>query len=341
VRIAWLAALIVACSKTEAMPPPIGDLDGAPTLPPHTGTGVPDGSTPADGGTLGAASNPRGIFVTGGLVYYTNFASGAADGSVSVVPIGGGTPTELATGLDGPWAIAVASNVVFFTLAPTTGLGGISAVSASGGTPSPIQTGVTGAFGVAVDATNVYWTNDNSLGGGGALVFFVPISGGTGKQLLDFGSDLVPTGLSIFGTDLFVPTSGTQAAVLRGSTTGGTLEALDAQTSITYADAVSDGTTVFATVDDVAPAGQIVSFPRNGGAAKIVVSNLNHPQRLALDGTHLYFTDPDGGNVWGVDVSTSNAPQLLASGLSAPLPIAVADAVYVGAADAIVRIPKL
>ena len=332
---------MVACSKTEALPPTVGDFDGSPSRPGQGGTNVPDGSAPADGGTLAAASNPRGIFVTGGFVYYTNFASGAADGTVSVVPIGGGAPTDLASGLDGPWAIAVASNVVFFTLAPAVGLGGISAVPASGGNVTPIQSGVTGAFGVAVDATNVYWTNDNSLGGGGALVFDVPIAGGTGKQLLDFGSDLAPTGLSISGTDLYVPTSGTQAAVLHGSTAGGTLEALDAQTSIAYADAISDGTTVYATVDDVAPAGQIVSFPRNGGAAKVVVPNLTHPQRLALDGTHLYFTDPDGGNVWVVDVSTSNAPQLLASGLSAPLPIAVADAVYVGAADAIVRVPKL
>lgn len=332
---------MVACSKNEVMPPNIGDLDGSPTLPPHGGTSNPDGGVSADGGTLATASNPKGIFVTGGFVYYTNFASGAADGTVSVIATTGGTPTDLAKGQDGPWAIAVASNVVFFTLAPTAGTGGISAVSTSGGNPSTIQTGATGAFGVAVDATNAYWTNDNALGGGGALVFFVPLTGGTGKQLLDFGSDLTPTGLSIFGTDLYVPTSGTQAAVLRGSTLGGTLEALDAQTSVTFADAVADSSTVFATIDDVAPAGAIVSYPRLGGAAKIVASNLNHPQRLALDGTHLYFTDPDGGNVWVIDLTTSNAPQLLASGLSAPLPIAVADAVYVGATDSIVRIPKL
>ena len=56
---------------------------------------------------------------------------------------------------------------------------------------------------------------------------------------------------------------------------------------------------------------------------------------------NLYFTDPIGGNVWVVDL-TQSAPSavLVANGLTLPLPITVADALYVGAADAIVRIAK-
>ncbi len=331
----------MACSKEEVKPPPIGDMDGSPTLPPPGTTTGPDGSTADAGSAIAAASNPKGIFVTGGFVYYTNFATGAADGSVSVVPTTGGSPTDLATAQTGPWAITVASNIVFFTLAPTSGTGGLASVPTSGGGVTTIQSGVTGAVGVVTDPTDVYWTNDPGSGGG-ALVFSALIAGGTPKQILDFGSDLAPTGLAIFGSDIYVPTSGTQAAVLLGGATGApNLAPLDTQYSVTFADAVATNNTVYATIDDVAPNGAIVSFPRIGGPAKNVATSLNHPQRLALDGTKLYFTDSVDGEVSVVDLTTSAAPQLLASGLQAPLPIAVADAVYVGTTSSIVRIPKL
>lgn len=341
-RNVWaLAVFLVACSKTEVMPPPIGDPDGSVPLPPPGHSGGGDGGTSDAGSALATASNPKGVFVANGFVYYTNFATGASDGTVSVVPTTGGAPTDLATGQNGPWAITVAASTVFFTLAPTSGTGGLSSVSTSGGGVTSIQSGVTGAVGVVTDPTNVYWTNDPGAGGG-ALVWFALLSGGAPKQLLDFGSDLTPTGLAIFGTDLYVPTSGTQAAVLQGGTSGApNLAPLDSQYSVTFADAVATTDTVYATIDDVAPSGAIVSFPRLGGPAKTVAGSLNHPARLALDGTNLYFTAPNDGDVWVVDLTQSSAPTLVASGLAAPLPIAVADAVYVGASDSIVRIPKL
>jgi hypothetical protein len=339
VRSLTLLLLVVACQNNDEHPPLLPDTDsGTPVSPGGGPTGNDGASDVAEGGTVTTtASNPRGIFVSNGLVYYTNFASGAGDGTVSVAPASGGAHTDLATALTAPWAITVAAGTVYFTLAPV-GTGGVSSVPATGGSVTSIQTGLSSALGIAADGTNVYWSFDS----GGPVVSFVPLAGGTPKQLLAFGGALVPTGLLITGTDVYVPTDGSQAAVLAGTTGGSPLTALDAQTPITFADVVVSSTTVYATVDDVAPAGAIVSFPRAGGPAKTVVGNLNHPQRLALDGTHLYFTDPEGGNVWVVDVSqTTPAATLLASGLILPLPIAVADALYVGAADSIVRIPKL
>jgi hypothetical protein len=339
-RIAAFALLFFACQNNDTTPPILPDFDGSgPTSPGNGGGEGGEGGVGAEGGTVAAAANPMGIFVSNGFVYYTNFASGGADGRVSVVATSGGTPTDLATAQVGPSAIAVSGSTVYFTLDPTSGTGGLSSVPTTGGSVTSIQSGVTGAAGVAVDATNVYWTNENS----GAFVYFVPLVGGTPKQVLDFGGALTPTGLVIATTDVYVPTDGAQAAVLAGTTSGSTnLTPLDTQSSITYADVAVSATTVYATVDDVAPNGAVVAFPRAGGPGKTLVGNLNHPQRLALDGTNLYFTDPDGGNVWVIDLTqTTPAAATVATGLTSPLPIAVADALYVGAADAIVRIPKL
>lgn len=337
-------ALVVACTKDQDHPPLLPDSD-ASTVVPSPGGGVGHGADASlgDGGAaLASASNPEGLFVAGDLVYYTNGATGADDGRVSVVAATGGTPTDLATNLSGPRAVIVVGPTVYFTLAPKSGTGGLSSVPAAGGSVTSIQTGVTGAAGLATDGTSIFWTLDAANGGGGAFVERVAVSGGTPAQVLDFGGDVSPTGLAVSGTDVYVPTSGTQAAVLWGTTDGATnLTPLDTQASLTFADVAVGASAVYATIDDVAPAGQIVSFPRHGGVATVVATGLDHPQRLALDGTNLYFTSPTEGEVWVKDVSTSDAPVVFASGLDAPLPIAVADAVYVGDADAIVRIPKL
>lgn len=330
-------ACALAC-EAEKQPPLLGDSDSAAPPSPGGGGGGGDAATSDGGSSLTSAAAPTAIVVTGGLVYFANYASGAGDGTISVVSTSGGTATDLVTGLSGPRALAVTGGTIYFTLAPTSGTGGLSSVPITGGAPTAVQSGVTGAYGLATDGVDVYWTLDN----GGVLVDQVAVGGTTPKQILDFGGDVIPTGLALSGSDLYVPTSGTQAAVFWGTASGGAnLTPLDTQSTYTFADVVVGTNAVYATLDDVAPAGAIVSFPLHGGVATTVASGLSHPQRLALDGTKLYFTATDDGDVWVKDLTTSDAPVLFASGLSSPLPIAVADAVYVGDIDAIVRIPKL
>ncbi len=329
-----------ACTQNEVLPPPLGDFDGTVPVPP--GGSIGDSGSIFDGGDAGVtalalASNPKAVFLAAGNVYYTNYASGSTDGSLSTVPTGGGTETDLATGLSAPWALTVAGGFIFFTESPTAGTGAVMSLPTTGGTPTPLQATATGAIGIVSDGTNVFWT----LATSGTNIEMVAISGGTPKDILDFGGDITPTALTLSGTSLFIGTTGTQAAVLSGLTTGsGNLSELDTPTAVTMGDVVASQTNVYVTIDDVAPNGQIISYPRGTGSPQTIVTNLNHPQRLALDGTNLYFTDPTGGNIWVVDLTT-NTSTLYASGLNTPLPIAVADALYVGDADAIVRIPKL
>jgi hypothetical protein len=341
----------LACTSKEEMPPMLGDTDGSvPPSPGGGGGGFPDAgetdaaagdATTSDAGTtLASASYPQGIFVTGGFVYYTNYASGTGDGTVAVVAAGGGTPTELTTGLSGPWSVLVSNGVVYFTLAPTAGTGAVMSVPTGGGTVTTILGNVTGAVGLAADTARIYWTLDSA--GGGVVVDTLSVLGGVPTQILDFGGDLSPTSLAVAGSDVYVGSLGTQAAVLWGSTSGATnLTPLDVQASATFSDVAVGSNAVYATFDDVAPNGAILSYPRQGGVATVVAGNLDRPRRLALDGSNLYFTDPNGGNVWVKDLTTTDAPTVFASGLDAPVPIAVADGVYVGTANAIVRFPKL
>jgi len=320
----------------------LGDSDGkAPPPSGGGGGGGGDAGGDADAGALtvlASANHPKGIFLTGGYVYFTNYGTGAADGTVSRVGTDGSNAGDVATSLTAPWAIGVSGGLVFFTTAPAAGTGGVFEVAESGGTVTPIQQGLSGALGLGLDATKVFWTIDS---GSGVSVGTVPIGGGAVDNVLDFGGALSPTAMVVSGNDVFVATSGTQAAVLHGLTNGaGNMAPLDTQAPETYGDLALSSTTVYATLDDDAPAGAIVGFPRAGGAAANVVTGIGHPGRLALDGTKLYYTDPAGGAVWVVDVSAPAAPVQVASGLASPLPIAVADAIYVGAADGIVRIPK-
>jgi hypothetical protein len=335
---ALLVVVLAACAPVEENPPYLGDYDAkAPISPGGGGGNNGDASVIGDAGTsvIAPATNAEAIYLSAGSVYYTSYATGANDGTVSQVSTLGGTVTNLATLQNGPWGITVASSP-YFTLAPVAGTGGVEAVA--GGTVTPIQQNINGAVGIVTDGTNLYWTLDSS----GVIVEMVALSGGTPKQILDIGGDIHPQGLTLSGADLYIPTTGTQAAVLHGLTTGtGNLSPLDVQSPQTFADVAVASTTVYATIDDIAPNGQIIAYPRGTGSPTTLATGLNHPQRLALDGTNLYFTDPAGGNIWVINLTTTTGPVIFASGLDGPLPIAVADAVYVGTQSVIVRLVKL
>ena len=338
--------LLAACNDAPDLPPYLGDSDGKAPPPPGGSTiGGGDGGSgdaDADAGaptTLASAKNPKGLFLSGAYVYYTNYASGAADGTVSRVGADGSNPQDVTTGVTAPWAVVVESGFVTFTTAPGAGTGGVFAVAESGGTATQVRSGIVGAVGLALDsAGNVFWTTDT---GSGVQVERAAVGTAVFTSILDFGGAVSPEALAVSGVDVFVATGGSGAAVLRGQTSGsGNLAPLDTPTNATYGDVAVSSLTVYATFDDGALTGAIVSFPRAGGVATNLVTGINHPGRLALDGNNLYFTDPQGGAIWVVDVNAPAAPALVASGLSSPLPIVVGDAIYVGASDAIVRIPK-
>jgi hypothetical protein len=80
-------------------------------------------------------------------VYYTTTA-----GTLARIPIDGGTPTTLATGVGAALQLAVDADRVYFF-----GPDGLAAVPIGGGTVTTLAPGSTPA-GIAVDANDVYWT---------------------------------------------------------------------------------------------------------------------------------------------------------------------------------------
>ena len=336
--------LLAACNDAPDLPPYLGDSDGKAPPPPGGSTiGGGDAGSDADAAagaptTLASAKNPKGLFLSDTYVYYTNYASGAADGTVSRVGADGSNPGDVTTGVTAPWAVVVESGFVTFTTSPGAGTGGVFVVAESGGTATQVRSGIVGAVGLALDsAGNVLWTTDT----GGVQVEHAPVGTAAFTKILDYGGAVSSEALAVSGVDVFVATGGSGAAVLGGQTSGtGNLAPLDTPTNATFGDVAVSSLTVYASFDDGSQTGAIVSFPRGGGAMTNLVTGISHPGRLALDGSNLYFTDPQGGAIWVVDVNAPAAPTLVASGLSSPLPIAVGDAIYVGASDAIVRIPK-
>jgi len=81
-------------------------------------------------------------------VYYST-----TDGRLAQVPIGGGTSTTLATGVQQSMQIAVDADRVYFFEGQN-----LASVPVGGGTVTTLATGAS-PIGIAVDSNNVYWTD--------------------------------------------------------------------------------------------------------------------------------------------------------------------------------------
>lgn len=336
-RVLPAVVLLAACVSETARPPYLDSGVAPPIIPGGGGDGGARDSGASDGGVgkLAPAQNARGISLAGGYAYVANQNTGAATGTLFRVATLGAAPEDVVQNLVEPWAVAASpTHVTFSTARGSDGSGAVYDSILDGATPRVLAASTVGAYGLAADATNAYFT-DSSAGLG---VERRALSGSGADRVAT--SNVTATGyaLRLSGTDLYVAAS--NGVVYRAPAAGGVLEALDVPLAYPLVDLVVQGATVYAALDAPSPNGAIVTFPRTGGAAKTYVGSLDHPARLASDGTRLYWTNPTVGTVSSVNLTGTLDVQTVATDLTTPYAIAVADAVYVTTADALVKLSK-
>jgi hypothetical protein len=175
----------------------------------------------------GINNKPLGITRDATNIYWTDTGTGA----VMKAPIGGGTPTTLATDPDSPSNIVVDSNNVYWM---RQGAGGVISVPITGGTPTTHTASATtiwspvSAF--AIDTSSVYWIYSSGAtsasspcpdGGVCTVVAQQPLAGGAIATLATAPGQ--PVGIAVDGQAVYCitydgTTSWVQSVPLGGGT---------------------------------------------------------------------------------------------------------------------------
>jgi hypothetical protein len=345
------AVVAIGCKNEER--PAVADLARTPpsaSLPRDAGG---EGGAVA-GALFGTASPPRAIAVDSSSIYVsfgrgTAPDGGAFEGSIAVAPRGGGEPVTIVTGGSPTELLRVGTSLVWIDEGTAIGTGGVFAVElAAGATPRALLSNLEAPSAIASDGTQILVS---SRGPSLAIAIdSVPLAGGAGQNITTtLVGEIAPAGIALDAKNVyFVGISRFGGTLFRAPLAGGLAEVLWTPASGAPGDvAVADGR-AFVTLEASADASSIVSVPVNGGPATPLLTGLDHPARLAIADTDLYWTnqDPARGAVSRASIAVA-APEatLLRDRIDSPHAIAVADAVYVtasaaGGKGAVYKFPK-
>lgn len=217
-------------------------------------------------------------------IYWTTDVGASMNvGTLMKMPIAGGTPTMLATGVGQVAALAIDATHAYWTTYSATAA--VMKVDLGGGTPVTLASDQAGPRAIAVDATHVYWATEGADVLSGTLMK-VPLAGGTPIELIA-GPTIRPTAIAVDATSVywtnFIPGApGPTSAVMKVPLAGGQATRL-VSGSMQLTGIAVDATNLYWVNH------RVMKLPFAGGDAIEIATNAGQLQpAIALDATHIY-----------------------------------------------------
>jgi hypothetical protein len=264
-------------------------------------------------------SGPRGIAVDFTNVYFTTYGGG----TIVQIPLTTLTAQTLATGETQPAGIALDSSNVYWRNA---GGGSIRTVRINGGMAAQnVVTGIGIGFDVAVDVMTVYWSDDTGVSSAPKFtgtpktllssvraqnlaldsghIYWTTDRGGTSPSLVSYTfSNMTSSNLAV-GVDTSYGVAVDAANVYWSGQNGVYKVPLGGGTNTTLAtyfypaDIAIDATYVYVIRPCNGACGEIHKVPIAGGTDVILAPTQSTPSGIAVDQTHVYWTNYGDGTV--------------------------------------------
>jgi hypothetical protein len=260
--------------------------------------------------TTPAGESPWAVALDDTSIYWTALGrcagdSGAASGLVMKMPLGGGSPTTLATAQGGPAAIAVdATSVYWVNQCP--GDGRVMKTDLAGGAATTLASGQSQPNLVAIDATNVYFTTFNPTTTVGSVAS-VPLEGGFADGGVDGSVGTVTTlasgptpiaGIAVQGTKLYWAQASPPDNIFSVSTSGGSSKNLTPKSACGgscafVAALIADSHSLYWSYLETGsyPSYNLASMPLAGGTPTQLAQMQGVAADLATDSTTLYWSN--------------------------------------------------
>ncbi len=258
--------------------------------------------TPSTVASGAPAQNIQAVASDGTYLYWTNKTT---SGQVRRALPTGAALTTLASNQSQPDWIASNGTTVSWTNQGSNQVMAVAVTSDGGVAPTQLNaTGENGTVpaGIAIDAVNVYYATKTT---GGGLAESVPLAGGAISQL----GSATYVGIAVDNQNVYWTGGASNPSVYQNAKTGSpaTEQTIAAGALVCPLAVTSDGTNVYfvdqgtsACGPPGSDAGALYRVPIGGGATlpPPLVTGLNDPQGIAVDGTAIYWVT--GGPVGAV-----------------------------------------
>jgi hypothetical protein len=227
--------------------------------------------------TLAPVSAPVGIALDSSFVYFTSPTAG----TVSKVPIGGGSVVPIATGQNAPTGVAVdAVNVYWALYGPNGTDGGIMKAILPSGMPTPVVTGES-AYYLVSNGVNVYFTR-----GQFGPVESVSVAGGSTTPI--WTGNKFPYTIARDATNVYWGVLNNNLGVYKVPIATGSPVTLFASGYNNTVGVAADGTNVYFTT--YLGSGGVYKTDPGGASVLPLATGLARPLGIAVDANHVYVT---------------------------------------------------